>query len=222
MISRLRDVFDPVIRGQLNRLALVLKGMGYNVVSSLANRFLTWIDGNDRGRFVVDNYKTTGFYYINITAGTVATDKKITIHYQLKNLFTDEVAFQSTERFKAFPDARLETQNYYNAGYRFFQEQGNPANGHILPHWDSALTSNPNYKVMFVHASTQFNAQEVINQIVNGQPAPAIVPGTSTTGQTTTPVTTPTIKETLTNVVSKYPLYVVLGGGLVLYFLFRD
>lgn len=213
----LKDIVDPVIRGKLNRLVLLLKAGGYNIVSQLNQRLFNWIDGNERGEFVLDNYKNVGFYYLVITGRSAASDMKITINYQMKNLFTDEIGFTSFERFKAYPDLRLETQNYYNAGFRWFQEPGEQGT-FILPHWDVSLTESfKNYKVMFVKTSNEFEAPEIQKQIING------MPGGVTQVQTTPGGTLPqgeTITQTLKTVIDKYPLYLLLGGGLVLYFLF--
>lgn len=217
-----RDVYDPIIKARLLQLILLLRSQNYQIVSDLNNRLTKWVDGNDRGKYIADHYKEMGFYYIQIISRTIAGDGKITIGYNLKNLFDDTVAFTSHERFKPSPDERLETQNYYNAGFRFFQEQGNPANGHILPHWDSSITENQNYKVMFTRTSSAFNPEHN----TTGTPGtPLVPPGTppgtpGTPGAQTAPA--PNIVDTLKETFNNNPLYFVLGAGILLYFVFRE
>ena len=212
MINRISEIISPTIKARLLTLATQLVRNGFTVVQDLVVRLTIWLDGNDRGQFVLDHYTDIGFYYVILTNASLAEDGKITLSYTLKNLFTDVVTFNSFERFNR--SGNIETQNYVNAGFSQFQIPTNIA-GYSIGAFDPRLVGQNNYKIIMARSATQFT-----QTITPGSGGGGIVTsggGFSTTGQPGG--SSSSSSNSAPDFLSQYGIYI--GLGLVALFLFN-
>ena len=195
---RISEIISPSIKAHLLALASHLKLIGYGVVEDLGIRLTLWIDGNDRGQFILDHYTNMGFYYVNVTGITNSNDLKPTIHFQLKNLFTDEIILSSGfARFKPLQSGgALEAENYTSAQFQQFQSMSGLAtfNDWIKPE-----------KIIFARTAVQF-----IETITPGGGGGGITPGGGGNGLPA-PGTQPNVITSGNDFLSQYGLYIGLG-----------
>ena len=86
-----KDIVDPSIITRLFSLAALLQ-RSFQVVSDLQMRLTAWINNNTLANFVLNHYKQYGFYYVKPRSITLnPNNQKITMVFDLKNLFTDRI-----------------------------------------------------------------------------------------------------------------------------------
>ena len=213
----LKDIVSPTIKAHLLVLATHLKNVGYGVVIDLGIRLTTWINGNDRGQFILDHYTNMGFYYIQIINITTSNDLKPTIHFQLKNLFTDEVVLGAGfARFKQLQSGgALEMENYTELGFQQFQSASGLSK---FSDW-----AKPG-KIIFARSATQFT-----ETITPGTGGGGIVEGGNiggggggaTYGGSTTPPAGTSPSSAFMDYLKANPLISALGAGALIYALYK-
>ena len=195
---RISEIISPSIKAHLLALASHLKLIGYGVVEDLGIRLTLWIDGNDRGQFILDHYTNMGFYYVNVTGITMANDLKPTIHFELKNLFTDEIVLNGGfARFKQlYAGGALEAENYTTPGFQQFQSQSG------LAKYTDWITPE---RIIFARSAIQFT-----ETITPGGGGGGITPGGGGNGLPV-PGTQPNVITSGNDFLSQYGLYIGLG-----------
>ena len=221
------EIVSVSIKASLLQLAVRLQSFNVPLVSNLGTRLITWLDGNDRGQFLLDNYQDYGFYYLTVTGGqTNPNNGKTTLSYTLKNLFTDQQVFSGSELFNL--GQNIETQNYVNAGFQQFQIPPN-VQGNKMGAFDPRLVGQNDYKIIMVKPGSQFT--QTINPgtggggINPGTGGGGVIPsGTQTTGHSSTNVTpggsgAAAAGNLISSITDNPMLMYAAIGGLALYFL---
>lgn len=216
------EIINPSLKQQLTQLGNWLISH-YNAVSDCVNRLLNWISGDDIGSFVYNNFRDYGIYYLNIlNLSFNPRNRKTTLSYQIKNIFTDEVRSQGSVVFN--DQGYIEQDVFGSAGYSWLQWNPGTPKG-TLP--SIMLNTNFPYPKLLTRPSNQFNEVE-INQ--GGNTGGVVITqgggggSFQTTGQTKNevnqtkqaPGSTADLLAGLSNI---NPLYLI-GGGIVLYLIY--
>ena len=149
----LSEIIDPAIRVRLKGIATLIKKIGG--VADLEQRLLTWINGDDLGTWILNNYKHYGVYYIKLTKVFAnPNNRKTSLWYDVYNLFTDEKVFSVSDQVFN-PQHNPESDPLASSGFQWFQWNPAYTKGTLGSYFSQQ--NEFNYPVLFVRPAEQFN-----------------------------------------------------------------